>query len=69
MSKNFKDDDELLNSNDGMDIDEESNHEQDDWIARKKNYFSDDAGEIFSDEIEFWMLVGCAFCVEKSEKL
>lgn len=53
MSKNFKDDDELYNSNDSMDLEENSNHEQDDWIERKKNYFNDDVGEIFSDEIEF----------------
>lgn len=50
MSKNFKDDDELFNSNDGMDLDEDSNHNNDDWV-RKKNYFN--VGEIFSDETEF----------------
>lgn len=53
MSKNFNDDDELFNPNDGMDLDEDSNHEQDDWVERKKNYYNDDVGEIFSDEIEF----------------
>lgn len=54
MSRNLKDDDELSNANyDGMDVDEDSNREQDDWI-RKKNYFNDDdVGEVFSDEIEF----------------
>lgn len=51
MSRNFKDDDEL--SKDGIDLDEDSNREQDDWV-RKKNYFDDDdIGDSFSDEIEF----------------
>lgn len=53
MSKNFKDDDELFNTNEGMDLDEDSNRENDDTWVRKKNYFNDDVGEIFSDEIEF----------------
>lgn len=48
--RNFKDDDEL---SDGMDLDEDSNREQDDWVRKKQYFNDDDVGEVFSDEIEF----------------
>lgn len=57
MGKNFKDDDEFLNTNDGMELDDDedgvnSNHENENWV-RKKNYLNEDGGEVFSEEYEF----------------